>query len=110
MANPPAPVKAFLTTAPEFYLWFAVRDGRQGDVAASEYYTPGGQLYAPASGPWKALEAPLFVLSTGQFNAQLPFGGGIPPILGRAGFPDAPCGNLRRTACGERLLPGGGQI
>jgi uncharacterized protein (TIGR03437 family) len=56
IANPPAPVTAFVTTDPEFYLWFAVRDARQGDVAASEYYTPGGQLYAPASGPWNPLD------------------------------------------------------
>ncbi len=58
LANPPAAVTAFLTTDPEFYLWFAVRDAKAGDVAASEYYTPGGQVYAPASGPWKPVEAP----------------------------------------------------
>ncbi|MBK9166754.1 MAG: hypothetical protein IPM24_04740 [Bryobacterales bacterium] len=56
LTDRPAPVTAFLTTDPVFYLWFAIQEGKQGDIAASEYYTPGGQLYAPVSGAWSPLE------------------------------------------------------
>ncbi len=55
LAATPAPVTTFLTTDTEAYLWFFVRDAKAGDVAATAYYQPDGQLYAPASGPFNAL-------------------------------------------------------
>jgi uncharacterized protein (TIGR03437 family) len=55
LTNPPAPVTSFLTTDAQAYLWFYVTGVNAGDVASSEYYTPSGQLYGPASGSWDAV-------------------------------------------------------
>lgn len=52
--KPPVPATTFLATDTQAILWFSVAGIRVGDIAASEYYTPSGQLYAAASGPWDA--------------------------------------------------------
>jgi uncharacterized protein (TIGR03437 family) len=55
-ANPPAGFTTFQTTDEGFVLWFAVRDARRGDIAASEYYTPAGQFYGATSGEWSPVQ------------------------------------------------------
>jgi len=50
--TPPPAFTNFSTTDTEAYLWFYVTDVTAGDVFASQYYTPGGQVYAPTSGAW----------------------------------------------------------
>jgi uncharacterized protein (TIGR03437 family) len=52
------PVSTFVTTDANAYLWFSVSGANAGDVAASEYYSPDGRLYTPASGPWQPLGQP----------------------------------------------------
>ncbi len=49
---PPVAATTFLTTDTQAILWFYATSLNVGDVFASEYYTPAGQFYAPASGPW----------------------------------------------------------
>ena len=49
------PVTTFLTTDAKAYLWFYVTGTNTGDVVVTDYYSPNGQLYAPASGPWQPL-------------------------------------------------------
>ena len=53
--NPPTPVSTFLTTDVQAVLWFYVIGAKAGDVAESQYFSPGGQFYSPASGAWPAL-------------------------------------------------------
>ena len=54
-SNPPTPVPTFATTDAQAVLWFLVTNTQVGDVFASSYYTPTGQYYSPASGPWRPL-------------------------------------------------------
>jgi hypothetical protein len=49
------PVTTFLTTDARAYLWFYVTGTQAGDVAATSYYSPNGQLYSQAGGPWQPL-------------------------------------------------------
>ena len=51
-SNPPTEVLTFATTDAQAVLWFLVTNAQVGDVFASSYYTPTGQYYSPASGPW----------------------------------------------------------
>jgi len=47
------PVTTFLTTDARAYLWFYITGTQAGDVAATSYYSPNGQLYSQAGGPWQ---------------------------------------------------------
>jgi uncharacterized protein (TIGR03437 family) len=73
LSNPPAAASNFLTTDPQAYLWFVIVGVQLGDVASTEYYTPSGQLYAPASDSFPAstltgsvcfTDAPLLIAGT----------------------------------------------
>jgi hypothetical protein len=55
VANYPAAYTTFSTTDTEAYLWFYVTGANTGDVFATEYYTPAGQYYQDASGPFNPL-------------------------------------------------------
>ena len=48
-SNPPLGTTSFLTTDAQAFLFFIVNGVQVGDVASTEYYSPSGQLYAPAS-------------------------------------------------------------
>ncbi len=78
IANVPAPVTTFQSTDPQAYLWFYVEGILAGDVVASEYYTPSGDYYAPASGPWLAVD------ESGDYcftDVPMPIAGAAPATL-----------------------------
>ena len=56
LASPPVAVNSFLTTDPQFYLWFHITDLKTGDTVESMYYDPSGTFYADASGPWDPMD------------------------------------------------------
>ncbi|MBL8175026.1 MAG: BACON domain-containing protein, partial [Bryobacterales bacterium] len=55
--NLPPAVSAFAPSATAVYLVFVVSGHKAGDVAAVEYVSPGGAVYAAASGAWAAVTA-----------------------------------------------------
>jgi len=57
VANYPTAYTTFSTTDPAAYLWFYVTGANAGDVFSTEYYTPGGQYYVDASGPFTPLSS-----------------------------------------------------
>ena len=54
-STPPANVTTFLATDTQAVIWFYATSVNLGDVFAGDYYSPGGQLYAAASGSWSPL-------------------------------------------------------
>ncbi len=75
LANPPLGYVSFSTGEAEAYLWFYVTALKQGDVVATEYYTPTGRLFADISGPFNALQ------SDGNYcftDTALKINGGVP--------------------------------
>ena len=69
LQNPPVAVNSFLTTDPQFYLWFYLTDLKTGDTVESMYYDPSGSFYAAASGPWDPMDHD----SSGTCYTDLPF-------------------------------------
>ena len=57
LSNPPTAATSFSPSDAFVTLVFVVSGQRAGDVAAVNYITPAGQVYAPASGPWNAVTA-----------------------------------------------------
>ena len=56
LATPPVAANSFLTTDPQFYLWFYITDLKTGDTVESMYYDPSGTFYPDASGPWDPMD------------------------------------------------------
>ncbi|MFN7932416.1 MAG: BACON domain-containing carbohydrate-binding protein [Bryobacteraceae bacterium] len=55
--NLPPAVTTFAPSATAVYLVFVVSGHKAGDVGSVEYITPGGSVYAPASGAWSPVTA-----------------------------------------------------
>jgi len=72
---PPAGETNFLSTDMLATLWFSVANVQSGDNAASDFYTPSGQLYAAASANWGSLST---AASTCFWNARLRIAGNPP--------------------------------
>lgn len=55
LASLPTAYTTFATTEKAAYLWFYVTGVNAGDVFATEYYTPAGQIYTYTSGSFDPL-------------------------------------------------------
>jgi uncharacterized protein (TIGR03437 family) len=75
---PPAGETNFLSTDVLATLWFSVANVQSGDNAASDFYTPSGQLYSAASATWGQLST---AASTCFWNARLRIAGNPPASM-----------------------------